>query len=101
MAKVRAYLYEVDGFVFVYPPVSVLKKGDTFELINTADEAGVWSVPEGPFEGGAFKDEPIPKKHSSSAKTVRDHPFLVVKYNAHVGGKRAIGRSDPIIIIDP
>jgi hypothetical protein len=101
MATKRAYLYEVDGFVFIYPSVSVLKTGDKFELINTTDEDAVWSVPDGAFEGGAIKNEPIQKKHPSPEKTARNAPFLVVKYNAHVGAKRAIAHSDPIIIIDP
>jgi len=103
MAKVRAYVYKVDG-VFgeeykVFPPVVVLANGDKFQLINTTDKDGEFSIPAGPF-GAKIDKKKIDKKSGSTDLEAQNGP-LGIEYEVKVDGKKATANSDPIIIIDP
>lgn len=103
MAKVKAYVYRVDG-VFgddykVYPPVVVLANGDKFQLINTTDKDGEFSIPAGPFGDGVDKKR-LDKKSVSGDLDAKNGP-VSVQYEVKVDGKKATAHSDPVIIIDP
>ena len=104
MAKVKAYVYKVPGFIDgykVYPPVVVLNKGDKFQLVNTVDDHDAeLSVPAGVFEDGAIDKERIQKKSASKEQTAKD-TIIGVQYQVKVDGKDATAHSDPVIIIDP
>lgn len=104
MAKVKAYVYKVPGFIDgykVYPPVVVLNKGDKFQLVNTVDDhEAELSVPAGVFEDGGIDKEKIQKRSASKEQTAKD-TIIGVQYQVKVDGKDATAHSDPVIIIDP
>ena len=104
MAKVKAYVYKVPGFIDgyqIYPPVVILNKGDTFQLVNTVDDhEAELSVPDGVFEDGPVNKEKIGARKGSKEQTAKD-TIIGVQYKVKVDGKDASAHSDPVIIIDP
>jgi len=102
MATKRAYIYkDAAGSIRVFPPVTVLKPKDSFELVNTLKDEARWSVGDGVFDGGAVNGDPVPRHGRSAAKTAKDAPFLVATYEVKIGIFKAVANSDPVIIIDP
>jgi hypothetical protein len=107
MAKpTRAYVYKISGLLGideykVYPPVVILSKGETFQLVNMVDDHDAeLSVPSGVFEDGAVKEKIKGKGGHSKEQTAKE-TTIVATYKVDVDGKHATAHSDPIIIIDP
>jgi hypothetical protein len=103
MAQQRVYLYKAEVLELipiykVYPAVIVLKKNDDLVLVNTTDEDAEWIVPAGVLDDGSI-DEPV-NKHTYKTKTAKKEGPRASTYTVKVGLHRAIGHSDPVIIID-
>jgi hypothetical protein len=99
--KKRVYVYETgDPFVpyRVFPAVTILKKNDSIELVNTTDDEAVWEVPAGLLDDAAIR-ESVPRKSQKSKEAKKDGPQAGT-YKVHVDGSRAHAHSDPVIIID-
>lgn len=103
MATIRAYVYKQDGIFDsyrVFPPVVILRKNDDFELVNVVkDKEANLKIPAGPF--GEAITETVPGNGQRSTPKKPKDGLFVVEYEVKVGGKKAEGNSDPVIIIDP
>jgi len=98
----RVYVYAT-GDVFVpyrvFPPVTILKKNETMEVVNTTDVDALWEVPPGLLDDGAI-NETVPGKGGRKSKDAKKDGLRVGAYQVSVGGRRAHAHSDPRIIID-
>jgi hypothetical protein len=105
MATIRAYVYKDQkfGFYKVSPAVVVLSisNKDDFELVNTDVDhpEATWTVPIDIF-ASPIKKEKFKKRSGKKTPKSRSD-VIVVEYEVEVDGKKAIGHSDPVIIIDP
>jgi hypothetical protein len=104
MAAIRAYVYKDSGFIDsykIYPPVVIVTKNDTFELVNTVDNHDAEFTVPSQFDYNGPQPEKI-KPGKKSSKTLKNNAVVAaVEYEVKVDGHKAKGNSDPVIIIDP
>lgn len=97
------FVYQEDANTLkVFPSVLVTDGGDEVELVNCADEDVTWEVPKGPFDASQPLKEKVDKKNGRSKKHKTRKVTLATKYTV-TGTKtmrRAVGGSDPVIIIE-
>ena len=103
MAKVKVQVVERGGEFFVVPPTVVAEKSDNLVVNNTTTVGLAFvmqGVPNGPY-GSVNKIEEIAAKSKKSmpiggGAVDGEYMFQIVMLN----GKKAVGNSDPVLIID-
>lgn len=98
---VKVYIVTRDSEFLVVPPAVALTHNDSFQIVNLTDQDFEWSMGPEPF-GAPIDHEPV-KKGANPAKPVKTNKLLAFysyELATKIGGKKARGNSDPIIIID-